>query len=261
MKPVLNKANMQFAASSKHYRPELRSKNMAGDQSANPLGRNPFSVRERPDSVTGNYGRANPVGVDTDEPIELDTRVRITNVTKSWRDPPVVAPDFTPNLPGNSLKEALRQLEQYAEKVCEMHEWGRGGGDVSASYKLSPNGKTCVVELSGNFYVDLPKWTEYDTMTAPQKKAWDDMIALLEKHERQHLKIAYEGAQNLVRALNGLYLDQVDTTLTNSQNRTQTRQNEFDSEAQTDHGKKDWGAFKKVELDTSADPPTPPKKP
>jgi hypothetical protein len=233
---------------------------MGGDQSANPLGRNPFASRGRSISVSGSFGRANPVGIDADEPLELDTKTRITKVTKDWSDPPSVTLDFTPNLSASSLKAVLVQLQQYQQYVSSNGEWGRGGADILATPKYSKDGRTCTVELTGKFYVDLPKWTEYDTMTAPQKKAWDDMIALLTKHEREHAAIAYRGANELMRKLTNLDTALYDQTLANNQKKTQDNQDDFDSAAKTDHGRKDWGAFKTVELDTSADPP-PPKTP
>jgi hypothetical protein len=233
---------------------------MAGDHSANPLGRDPFSATSRAGSVSGSYGSANPVGIDDDEPDELAGKVIITTVKKDWNGPPSVTPGETP-VSGNSLKEVLHHLEQYAEFVCEFHEWGRGAGYAHAKYKTDANGKTATAEVAGEFFMDLPKWSEYDAMTQAQQTAWRNMIAALDKHERNHVKIGYEMAEELVRKLRNLDVDKFDATIKKCQEKLVERQEAFDSPAQTDHGKNDWPPFPKVWLDTSKDPPAPPKTP
>ena len=232
---------------------------MAGEQSANPLGRNPFAGNVRSNAASGSFGSANPTGVDSEEPIELGTNPKISKVTKDWSDPPSVTPTLTPEVSGSSLAAVLIELQK-------LSEWGTGGGNLEGTGKNgeiqaepSDDGKSYTIALHGNFILTLVKWKEYDTMLDAQKKEWDDMIALLTKHEREHVAIAYRGAQKLIKTLTGLDVTLAAQKVADSNTAAQNDQDEFDSTAKTDHGKNDFGVFKKVFLDTSADPPPPPK--
>lgn len=232
---------------------------MAGEQSANPLGRNPFATRTPSSPSTGTFGSAAPVGVAEDEPIELGTNKKISKVTKDWSDPPSVTPTLTPEVSGSSLAAVLVELQK-------LSEWGTGGGNLKGTgangelqAEPSDDGKSYTIALKGDFFMTLVKWKEYDTMTAAQKKAWDDMIALLTAHEKEHVAIAYRGAEKLIKTLTGLDVTLAAQKVADAQTATQADQDDFDSTAKTDHGKNDFGSFKKVVLDTSADPP--PKTP
>lgn len=182
---------------------------------------------------------------------------RITAVKRDWGDPPKPSLTFTPEIGGTTLKAALVELQRLAE-------WGSGGGNLSGTGPdggiqiSSEDGKSYTVELKGDFFVTLPKWKGYDQATAQQKQAWDNMIANLRMHEDEHVAIAYRGAQKLIRTLTNLPVDQALQKITDSQAETQKNQDDFDSAAQTDHGAKNFGRFKKVELDVSADPPPAP---
>jgi hypothetical protein len=234
---------------------------MAGEQSANPLGRNPFATRTRLNPSIGTFGSAAPVGVEDEEPIELGTAKKISKVTKDWSDPPTVTPTLTPEVSGSSLAAVLVELQK-------LSEWGTGGGNLKGTgendtLKAEPSddGKSYTIALKGDFFMTLVKWKEYDTMTAAQKKAWDDMIVLLTAHEKEHVAIAYRGAEKLIKTLTGLDVTLAAQKVADSQTATQADQDDFDSTAKTDHGKNDFGAFKKVVLDTSADPTPTPTKP
>jgi predicted secreted Zn-dependent protease len=87
------------------------------------------------------------------------------------------------------------------------------------------------------------------------------MIAKLRKHENEHVQIAYRNAQKLVKKLTNLPVEQAGQAVADSQQAGQDAQDDFDSAGKTDHGNNAFGGFPKVELDTSADPPPPPKKP
>jgi hypothetical protein len=234
---------------------------MAGEQSANPLGRNPFDGTVRSNPTAGNFGSfgsANPVGVDEVEPIELDTVKKISKVTKDWADPPAVTPTLTPEVSGSSLKAVLVELQK-------LSEWGTGGGNLKGNgpngemqAEPSDDGKSYTVAIKGDFFLTLVKWKEYDKMSTEQKKAWDDMIVLLTAHEREHVAIAYRNAEKLIKTLKGLDVTLAPQKVADANTAGQADQDDFDSAAKTDHGKNDFGAFKKVVLDTSADPPPPP---
>jgi hypothetical protein len=231
---------------------------MAGQQSANPLGRNPFAATTRANPTVGSFGVANPVGVDTEEPVELGTNKKISKVTKDWSDPPSVTPTMTPEVSGRSLAAVLVELNK-------LSEWGTGGGNLEGTgangelqAEPSDDGKSYTVALKGKFFMTLVKWKEYDTMTAPQKKAWDDMIVLLKAHEAEHVAIAYRGAEKLIKTLTNLDVTLAAQKVADANTATQAEQDDFDSAAKTDHGKNDFGKFKKVVLDTSADNPAPP---
>jgi hypothetical protein len=233
---------------------------MAGEHGPGPLGRNPFTTSPS-NPTTGSFGSAAPVGIDTDEPIELGTSKKISKVTKDWADPPSVTPTLTPEVSGNSLKDVLVQLNN-------LTEWGTGGGNIEGTGSTgeiqadpSDDGKSYTVALKGKFFYTLVKWKEYDKMLPEQKKAWDDMIALLKKHEEEHVAIAYRGATKLVKTLTNLDVTLAPQKVADANTATQNDQDDFDSTNKTDHGRKDFGNFKKVVLDTSADPPPKPATP
>ncbi|MCC6126115.1 MAG: DUF922 domain-containing protein [Pirellulales bacterium] len=231
---------------------------MAGEQSANPLGRNPFDGTVRSNQTIGSFGNASPIGVDMEEPVELGATKKISKVTKDWADPPVVTPTLTPEVSGSSLKAVLVELQK-------LTEWGSGGGKLKGTgpngemqAEPSEDGKSYTVAIKGEFILTLVKWKEYGTMTAPQKKAWDDMIALLTAHEREHVAIAYRNAEKLIKTLKGLDVMLAPQKVADANTAGQADQDDFDSAAKTDHGKNDYLTFKKVVLDTSADPPPTP---
>jgi predicted secreted Zn-dependent protease len=107
----------------------------------------------------------------------------------------------------------------------------------------------------------LPDWSGYSSATPAQKQSWDNMITALRQHEQEHVNIAYRNAQKLVKTLTNLPVDQAAQKVADSQQAGQDAQDDFDSTSKTDHGKNQWGAFPKVELDVSADPPPPPPPP
>ncbi len=232
---------------------------MAGERVPGPLGRDPLAAGARSNPAVGSFASAHPVGVGTGDATELDTTKRISKVTKDWSDPPSVTPTFTPEVAGKSLKAVLVELKK-------LTEWGEGGGTINGTgaggqiiAEPSDDGKSYTVALKGTFILNLVKWKDYDSMLAAQKKAWDDMIALLKKHEEEHVAISYRGAKKLVKKLTGLDVTLAPQAVADANSEIQSEQDDFDSVAKTDHGRNDFGAFKKVVLDTSADPPTPPK--
>jgi hypothetical protein len=235
---------------------------MAGEHGPGPLGRNPFATAAPSSPTTGSFGSAAPVGVDTDEPSELAATKKISKVTKDWSDPPAVTPTLTPEVSGKSLAAVLVELQK-------LTEWGTGGGTLEGTgtngeiqAEPSDDGKSYTVALKGKFILTLVKWKEYDTMLPAQKKAWDDMIALLTAHEREHVAISYRGVQKLIKTLTNLDVTLAPQKVADANTAIQADQDDFDSAAKTDHGKNDFGTFKKVVLDTSADPPPPtPAKP
>ena len=88
------------------------------------------------------------------------------------------------------------------EPAAELSKAPGTNGEIQA--EPSDDGKSYTVALKGKFILTLVKWKEYDTMLPAQKKAWDDMIALLTAHEREHVAIAYRGAEKLIKTLTGL---------------------------------------------------------
>lgn len=187
----------------------------------------------------------------------LDSTPKIIRVTRNWTDPPTVRLEKKPKIGGTTLKEALAELER-------LDEWGTGGGDLSGpegEIKLQPADGGYTVDILGDFFMTLPEWEGYDKATPAQKEAWDAMIAKLRKHEQQHVTIAYNGAQKMIRTLTNLPVTQAAQKMQEVTDDTQSKQNDFDSAAKTNHGANAWGGFPKVELDTSADPPPAPSKP
>jgi predicted secreted Zn-dependent protease len=241
---------------------------MAGVRIPVPLGLDLGAANTAALTTPRSSATPGPAGLDpADDAEELGTDKKIVKVTKDWTDPPTVPPTFY-EVSGKTLKDVLTELQKRPD------DWGEGGGFVTGTGdpKANPpkeeiwleptdDGKGYTVALKGKFVLQLPKWKEYDKATAAQKKAWDDMLANLKKHEEEHVAISYRDAEKLVKALSGLPAKLAAQKVADSNTAIQTDQDDFDSAAKTDHGRKDFGTFKKVELDTSADPPPPPAKP
>ncbi len=228
---------------------------MAGARTAGPLGRDPFPSDDPSTAGLGGFASPAPIGTEPGEAIGLGGNKKISKVTKDWSDPPAVTPAFTPEISGKTLKEVRIELER-------LTEWGTGGGNVKGTgvggeifAEPSEDDKSYTVALKGEFVMTLPKWLEYDSATAAQKAAWDDMFANLRKHEEEHVAIAHRGANNLVKTLKGLDITLAPQKVADANRDIQKDQDDFDSESKTGHGKNDFGNFKKVNLDTSADPP------
>jgi hypothetical protein len=177
-------------------------------------------------------------------------------VTKDWSDPPSVTPSLTPEVSGSSLAAVLVKLQKSTSR-------GTGGGNLdtgtNGELKRRPcnNGKSLYDRVEGKFFMTLVKWKEYDTMTAGQKKAWDDMI-VLDGTRNGTRHDCLPQPQNSSRRSPGLDVT-LAAEIADAQTADQPDQDDFDSATKTDHGKNDWTTFKKVVLDTSADPP--PKTP
>ena len=241
---------------------------MAGARAPFPLGLDLGAANASALTTPRSSATPGPVGLDpADDAEELGTDKKIVKVTKDWTDPPTVPPTFY-EVSGKTLKDVLTELQKRPD------DWGEGGGEITGAGdpKANPpteeiwleptgDGKGYTVALKGKFKLELPKWKEYDKATAAQKKAWDDMIANLKKHEEEHVAITYRNAEKLVKGLTGLPAKLAAQKVADSKTATQADQDDFDSPAKTDHCRKDFGNFKKVELDTSADPPPPPPPP
>jgi hypothetical protein len=113
----------------------------------------------------------------------------------------VVTPTFH-EVSGATLKAVLVELQK-------LPEWGTGGGNLGGTGEggeitaSTTNGKSYTIEIHGEFFMTLPKWTEYDAATPAQKASWDTMLAALRKHEEEHVAIAHRNANALVKALKG----------------------------------------------------------
>lgn len=230
---------------------------MAGSKTAGPIGRDPFPSDDPRATGLGGFSSPTPIGVEPSEAIGLASGKIVKKVTKDWSDPPVVTPTFTPEISGKTLKEVLVELQK-------LTEWGTGGGNLKGMgvdgeiTAETEDGKNYTIALKGEFFMTLPKWTGYDAATPAQKAAWDEMFANLKKHEEEHVAIAYRGAEKLRKDLKGLDVMLAAQKVADSQVAGQNAQDDFDSAAKTDHGKNDFGNFKKVNLDTTADPPPAP---
>lgn len=226
---------------------------MAGSRTPGPVGLDPDVV----DGTKVAPLEDHPIVGIGDGAQALDSTPKIIRVTRNWTDPPAVRVDDTPKIAGTTLKAVLAQLER-------LDEWGTGGGDLTGpegEIKLQPADGGYTVDLLGDFFMTLPKWEGYDNATPDQKKSWDAMLVALRKHEQQHVTIAYNGAQKMIRTLTNLPVTQAAQKMQEVTQDTQSKQDDFDSAAKTNHGKNAWGGFPKVELDVSADPPPAPVKP
>jgi predicted secreted Zn-dependent protease len=145
---------------------------------------------------------------------------------------------------GATLKEALKQLQK-------RDEWGTYDStqNQKSGAKIDGDGKVKSVTLTLNPTIELPEWSGYSKASKAQRKAWDDMVAKLEKHERNHHKIQKDALEDLkkkIKAAKSLDRDVLDDLISKNSEGTQKQQDAYDS--RTGHGEKEG-----VELDTDAD--------
>lgn len=221
--------------------------------------RTPGPLTSEPDShdqATFRSGSASamsgPVGL-YDDSTELNSGKRVTRVTKDWTDPPAVNRTDSTKITATTLKAVLVELNK-------LPLWGTGGGNITGTGEdgeimaLPIGNDRYSIELVGKFFTTLPKWMNYGSATEAQKKSWDNMIHTLKEHEDEHVRIAHTSANKLVRELTGIDVMNAAQKVADNKAETKAAQVDFDSEEKTDHGRKAWGRFKVVFLDTSVDP-------
>jgi hypothetical protein len=194
------------------------------------------------DDILGGAGLPGVLGVD--EPIPLDDLQRIiAKVTKDW-DPP--NPRTTP-----AITVGGATLEQAADQLNKLSEWGEGGGAFRAERIAPGNSTNLTVKLHANLLRRLPTWTGYPKASPAAKAEWDRMVRKLAAHEDRHVAIAIEEAEQLAKDLIGKEISEIAQMVTDANARGQQRQDELDDPANTDHGMKPGVPFGDVTLDTT----------
>jgi uncharacterized protein DUF922 len=165
----------------------------------------------------------------------------VTHVTKDW-DPP--HPRTTPEI----LIQG-RTLEEAAQALNRLPEWGEGGGRLRVDRIPSGRSAEVTAHIHANLLKRLPRWAGYARASQAAKDAWDGMLAKLEEHEQRHVDIAIEAAERLAQDLVGREVADVAQLVTDANAEMQRRQVEMD--ADTDHGARENVPYGDVVLDTS----------
>lgn len=100
--------------------------------------------------------------------------------SKSWSVKGKSIPDVFKNLNKNAFWGRYRSDADI--------DWGKDDPVTKASITASP-------------YIILPDWSEYGKVSKGEKRAWDDMIKALDKHESNHHKIFEDTVEEFKKTL------------------------------------------------------------
>ena len=210
-----------------------------GERIPGTFGINPSGLAERVEGLTPAAGFEIPGSIGI-EPMKAGDRI-ITSVTTDW-DPLVL--ETTPE-----IEVGGKNLEDAADELNTLNEWGRGGGGVTNGAVPVGTSSTVTVSLHGKFERVLPTWKRYASASPKAKAEWDRMVAALKIHEDRHVEIAVEEANKLAKDLVGKEIAQL-VTMVNATGRTiRQRQEKLDTD--TDHGSKPGVKYGGVSLDIS----------
>ena len=145
---------------------------------------------------------------------------------------------------GTTLKEVLKQLNK-------RDEWGTYDStqNQKSDAKADGDGNVLSVTLSFSPEIELPEWSGYGKATKEQKKSWDNMMAKLTKHEKNHQDIqkgALEDFKKKLKSAKTLDKDTLKDMIKDFKEDTQKQQDSYDTSS--GHGAKEG-----VELDLDAD--------
>lgn len=194
------------------------------------------------DDFLGGAGVPGVLGVDGLVPLD-DLQQTVAKVTKDW-DPP--NPRSSP-----AIVVGGATLEQAAEQLNKLAEWGEGGGSLRSERIATTTATHLTVKLHANLLRRLPTWSGYPKASAAAKAQWDQMVRKLAAHEDRHVAIAIEEAEQLAKDLIGKDISDIAPMVTEANARMQARQVELDDPANTDHGAKPGVPFGDVNLDTT----------
>ncbi len=210
-----------------------------GERIPGTFGTDPSELDESADGFppTAGFEIPGPIGI---EPMKAGDRI-ITTVTTDW-DPLVL--ETTPE-----IEVGGKNLEQAADELNGLNEWGRGGGGVANDAVPFGTSSTVTVSLHGKFERVLPTWKRYASASAKARAEWDRMVAALTVHEDRHVEMAVEEANKLAKDLIGKEIAQL-VMMVNATGRTiRQRQEKLDTD--TDHGSKPGVKYGGVSLDIS----------
>jgi hypothetical protein len=190
----------------------------------------------------GSFSSAVPLGIEG-EPL---TDRFVTKVDCDWV--PTPKPDTTPIV----VKAA--NLKELAAALSQLPEAGKGGGQLRAGGVPAGTSPDVTVSLQGNLVNRVVQWDGYDQASAAAKAHWDTVLNNLKRHEKRHMEIAIEVGDELAKALVGHKIGStpsIGDKVTAANTRMQKLQDDLDSAAESDHGRKKGHAFGDCNIDTS----------
>jgi hypothetical protein len=171
--------------------------------------------------------------------------VFVTKVTKDWD--PTPKPDTTPISVGGAT------LADLAANLAQLPEAGKGGGALRADAPvITTSGAT--VALHGNLVNKVVDWTGFSAASAAAQAEWTRVLTNLKRHEQRHMDIAVEEGNALAKLLIGHKIGSkpnIVDKVSDANTAMQKRQNDLDSPAESDHGRKVGHAFGDCNLNTS----------
>jgi hypothetical protein len=213
---------------------------MGGNRIPGPHGtRQQLSGKQGDPTTRAGMGFGPPIG--SDSPVPLQVQRIIARVTKDWEPP---NPRTTPAIVVNG-----QTLQQVADQLNAMEEWGQGGGAIRSDAIPPGNSTNLTVALHAGLVFRLPTWTRYNQASAAAKAEWDRMMAKLRAHEQRHLDIAIEEANALAQDLVGREIGEIAGMVTAANQRMRDRQQQLDDDTQ--NGAKPGVTYGDVFLDTS----------
>lgn len=217
---------------------------MPSGQVPGPLGHR----RDKENSVSddqglGLFNSVPPVGHDSAEPL---TQRIVNKVVCDW------VPTPNPNTTPIVVKAA--NLADLAQALSQLPEAGEGGGKLRIDPVPIGTSPDVTVTLHGNLVNRVVQWDGYDQASAAAKAHWDTVLNNLKRHENRHMEIAIEEGNALAQRLIGHQIGS-QPTLTDKVDSANTKmkasQVKLDSQAESDHGKKQGHAYGDCNIDTT----------
>jgi hypothetical protein len=213
-----------------------------------PLGLTPHNLDSTnprpPGPPTASFTTPGPLGFEL-EPEPLADRF-VTKVDVDW--------DPTPKPDTTAISVGGTTLADLATNLAALPEAGKGGGSLRADPVGVGTSPDVTVTLHGNLVNKVVDWTDYANASAAAKKEWDRALTALKRHEQRHMEIAIEEGNALAKLLIGHKIGSKPTLadkVSAANTKMQQRQDQLDSPAESDHGRKVGHAYGDCNIDTS----------
>lgn len=92
----------------------------------------------------------------------------------------------------HSVKVKGKTLDELRKNLNKLKFWGRYTVNATANYKNNGAKLITEVSVSAKPQIEMPNWSDYAKAKKEEQSAWDDMYAVLLKHEMNHHALALE---------------------------------------------------------------------
>jgi predicted secreted Zn-dependent protease len=133
--------------------------------------------------------------------------------------------------------------------------WGSTQSGVGYSLRARPGPNGCAVvpesvKATSEARIRLPNWRERHAGSPQLQSYWDNVYRSLDLHERGHVRINFDGAQEMERALHALPPQPTCDTVEGEAKRraaavmAEVARRQADYDRETDHGRRQWTPYR-----------------